>query len=222
MISLFYLKSLFRGISLQRSRFSDRLHPLRFIEIRVKIMSISPLINVNNQHCLIIVAHGHRDNGLLDAIARACKISGCNILESKLTSIGESCTFISAVAGSWNTIAKLEATLPPLAEQLDFSIELKRMLMGKEEASLPYQVQVTAHDRPGIINDLTTFFAQQQVKIEEMECQTYQARNHTSIANIHLMVSIPAKQHLANLRERFIVYCEDRNLDVVMEPYKSL
>lgn len=185
-------------------------------------MSINPLTNVNNQHCLIIVAHGHRDNGLLEAIARACKQSGCNILESKLTSVGEECAFISAVSGSWNTIAKLEAALPALAEQLNFSIQLKRMLMTKAEACLPYQVQVTAHDRPGIINDLTSFFAQQQVKIEEMECQTYQSRNQTCIANIHLMVSIPAKQHLANLRERFMVYCEDRNLDVVMEPYKSL
>lgn len=180
------------------------------------------LTNVNNQHCLTIIAHGDREVGLLDVIARACKQSGCNILESKLTTIGEACTFICAVAGTWNTIAKLEATLPALAEQLDFSVSLKRMLMPKEEATLPYHIQVSAQDRPGIINELTSFFAQQQVRIEEMDCQTYPTRNHTTVANIQLMVSIPAKQHLANFRERFMIYCEDRNLDVVLEPYKSL
>jgi len=34
-------------------------------------------------------------------------------------------------------------------------------------------------------------------------------------------VNIPARVHIATLRENFMLFCDDRNLDAIVEPYKS-
>ena len=53
-----------------------------------------------------------------------------------------------------------------------------------------------------------------------METETYTAKNQTVMSNISLLVNIPVKKHIATLREKFIVYCEDLNLDAMIEPVK--
>jgi glycine cleavage system transcriptional repressor len=81
---------------------------------------------------------------------------------------------------------------------------------------------VIAEDRQGILNELALFFVQQGISLDQMDCETYDAKNHTTMTSISFIINIPVKQHIASIRERFMVYCEDRNLDAVIEPYKSL
>lgn len=180
-------------------------------------------MSVNNQHYLVITALGTHDIGVLEAFTKTSRQSGCNIIESKLTSIGSECSLLLHLSGTWNTVAKLEAALPPLATQYGISIQAKRTLPQKSSAAaLPYHVQIIAQDKPGILNDLAVFFLQQGIQVDSMECETYTAKNHTVMTSIMFVVNIPAKQHIASIRERFMVYCEDRNLDAVIEPYKSV
>ncbi|MBN9287794.1 MAG: hypothetical protein BGO43_10205 [Gammaproteobacteria bacterium 39-13] len=180
-------------------------------------------MNVNNQHYLVITALGKHDIGVLEAFTKTSKQSGCNIIESKLTSVGEEYSLLLHLSGTWNTVAKLEAALPPLAEQYGISIQTKRTLPRTSiPAALPYHVQIIAQDRPGILNDLAVFFMQQDIYVDTMECETYAAKNHTVMTSITFIVNIPAKQHIASIRERFMVYCEDRNLDAVIEPFKNM
>lgn len=176
---------------------------------------------MNNLHYLAVTALGSQSEEVLEAFTKLSKQAGCNILESKLTSIGEECALIFHLAGSWNTIAKLEAALPTLAQQYHFTIHSKRTLPRQNKApALPYQVQVTAQDRPGILNELALFFTQHSIVVERMECETYCAKNQTRMTQILFEIGIPAKQHIATIRERFIVYCDDKNLDAAIEPSK--
>ncbi len=179
-------------------------------------------MSVNNQHFLVVTALGSDHIGILEAFTKTSKMSGCNILESKLATFGAECSLSLHIEGTWNTVAKLEAALPPLAEQYGFTIQSKRTLPRKTAPALPYQVQVIAQDRPGILNELALFFVQQGVSVDQMDCETYEAKNQTTMTSISFVVNIPAKQHIASIRERFMVYCEDRNLDSVLEPYKSI
>lgn len=179
-------------------------------------------MHMNNQHYLAITALGSDHIGILEAFTKVSKQSGCNILESKLTTMGGECALLFHLAGTWNTIAKLEAALPQLAQQYDFAIQIKRTSPRRHITALPYQVQVVGQDKPGILNELAFFFAEQRISIEQMECETYAAKNLTYMTSITLTINIPVKQHVATLRERFISYCEDRNLDAVIEPFKSL
>ncbi len=178
-------------------------------------------MSVHNQHYLVVTALGSDQIGVLEAFTKTSKQCGCNILESKLATMGEECSILLHLSGSWNTVAKLEAALPSLGEQYGFHIQSKRTLPRKKNHALPYQVQVVAQDRAGIINELATFFTQQGIYIDQMDCETYNAKNQTTMTNISFIVNIPAKGHIASIRERFMVYCEDRNLDAVLEPFKN-
>lgn len=177
---------------------------------------------VNSQHYLVVTALGSDESGTLEAITKTSKQCGCNILESKLTLMGEECAMLFHFSGAWNTIAKLEATLPALCQQLGVSLQMKRTMPRKESPSVPYNVQVTAHDRAGILNELAFFFLQNRINVDKLECETYTARNNSQLTSIDLTIHIPAKRSLSELRERFMVYCDERNLDAVIEPQRLL
>ena len=179
------------------------------------------IMSVNNQHFLAVTLLGNDQLGLLEAFTKLGKQCSCNILESKLSSIGEECALIFHYMGSWDAIAKLEIMLPPLCQQLGLTLQMKRTSHRSQEAqTLPYQIQVNAHDRVGILNELAYFFLQNRIRIDKMECETYTSRNSSKLTNITLLVNIPVKRSLPDLRERFMTYCDERNLDAMIEPFR--
>lgn len=186
----------------------------------ININSVNPS-NPQNLHYLAITALGKDHLGILEAFTKVSKQCGCNIIESKMSKFGEECALLIYLTGSWNTVAKLEAALPPIAQQYSFLLQTKRTLPHIPCNALPYHVQVIAQDRAGILNELAQFFTQAGISVEQMNCETYRVRNHTMMVSITFLINIPVKQHLATIRERFMVYCEDRNLDAVIEPDKN-
>jgi glycine cleavage system transcriptional repressor len=38
---------------------------------------------------------------------------------------------------------------------------------------------------------------------------------------LSMTVNIPVRVHIATLRENFMIFCDDRNLDAIIEPYKA-
>ena len=173
----------------------------------------------SNQHFLVVTALGSDQGGILEAFTKVSKQSGCNIIESKLATLGEECTLLCHLAGTWNTIAKLEANLPLLAQQFKLSIQSKRTSPKGAFTALPYQIQIIGQDRPGILNEVSAYFSKEGILIEKMECETYLAKNQTPMTQITFLVNIPAKRLIASLRDEFLQYCEYRNLDVLMEPW---
>lgn len=177
-------------------------------------------LHPNPLHYLVVTALGSYQMRILEAFTKMMKQCGCNIIESKLNSMGEECALVFYLSGTWNTIAKLEASLPALSQRYKMSLQMKRTLPRTAMNALPYQVQVIAQDRAGIINELAGFFVENKISVDRMECDSYLAKNNTEMTQISFAINIPAKQHLASLRERFMVYCEDLNLDAVIEPLK--
>ena len=38
---------------------------------------------------------------------------------------------------------------------------------------------------------------------------------------VQMTINVPARQHVAQLREEFMDYCDSMNLDAILEPVKS-
>lgn len=173
----------------------------------------------NNQHFLVVTLLGSDQPGLLEAFTKIGKQCTCNILESKLSSVGKECTLTFHYMGSWDAIAKLEIMLPSLAQQLEVSLHMRRTAIKPiDSTALPYHIQVTAHDRVGILNEIAYFFLQNRITIDKMDCETVTTRNKNKLANISLLVNIPNKRSLSELREKFITYCDELDLDAMIEP----
>jgi glycine cleavage system transcriptional repressor len=81
---------------------------------------------------------------------------------------------------------------------------------------------VVALDQPGIVHNLARFFSRRNINIQEMVTTSYAAAHTgTPMFSVHLTVEIPATQQISALREEFMEFCDQLNLDAVIEPVKG-
>ncbi len=177
-------------------------------------------MNVRSKDCLVITASGEDQIGLVEKLSSHITETGCNIEQSRMGVLGGQFALIMRVTGSWSALAKLENQLAPLGEQLGLSIIHKRTRDQEAEVPLiPYQVDAVALDHPGIVHRLAQFFARQGINIEELETDTYRApHTGTPMFSVHMTVGVPARTHIATLRDDFLDYCDELNLDATLEP----
>jgi glycine cleavage system transcriptional repressor len=174
-------------------------------------------------HLLVLSALGTDRPGMLSGLTNCCFQCGCNILNAQMRILEEEFCMTLLLSGSWSVIAKMEAMLPGLEQKLGITTMVRRTAQKEISTNvLSYTVQIIALDRPGILQELSDFFSSQQVNIQELQSDsTPTLRSSAPMLSVSMLIDIPETMHLAGLRERFMIYCEDRNLDAVLEPQKS-
>jgi len=172
------------------------------------------------QNLLVISAIAPNRTGIANEITELVTYCGCNILESKMKTMGNTFSLVLMASGEWNALAKLEHVLPTKAHSMGMTTMLQRTeFKSKQESHLPYRVKFFASDNQGIANKITTFFVEQTVNIEQMSCDTFLSKQTGApIAEIKLTVSVPSSIAIANLREAFNLFCAKQNLDASFEP----
>ncbi|MGH8473201.1 MAG: glycine cleavage system protein R, partial [Gammaproteobacteria bacterium] len=86
---------------------------------------------------------------------------------------------------------------------------------------MPYAVEVVSIDHPGIVHDIAQFFSTRDINIEEMYTGSYSAAHTgTPMFSLHVTISVPTNTSIAALRGEFMDFCDQLNLDAVMEPVK--
>ena len=172
---------------------------------------------------LVINVLGEDRPGLLLDLSRIILDCGCSIQDSYITVFGLECVAMLLVHGNWNTLAKLETQLKRAEEEHGLTITIKRTgPRNISQDALPYSVEVIALEAPGIVNHLAAFFASRSINIEELSTRSYSAPHTGSpMYSVNMAIGIPASLHVALLREEFLDYCDELNLDAVMEPVKG-
>ncbi|MGE0386115.1 MAG: glycine cleavage system protein R [Gammaproteobacteria bacterium] len=171
---------------------------------------------------LVVSVTGGNQPGLVDACAELIRESGCNIVDSRMTVLGSEAAMMFLVSGTWNAIVKLEDTLPRLEKRHKVHVYCKRTTPRAAATNLmPYAVEVVASDRPGIVADIAHFFTTRDISVEEMHSSTYPAAHTgTPMFSLHLTISVPTDTSIAALRGDFLEFCDQLNLDAIMEPVK--
>jgi glycine cleavage system transcriptional repressor len=172
---------------------------------------------------LVISALGKDRPGIVNRLSTMVAEHGCNIEDSRMTVLGGEFAAMLLVEGKWNTLAKVENALPELEKDLGLTVIAKRTSEREHtRALIPYAVDVIAMDHPGIVSSLSGFFAEREINIEDMLTSSYAApHTGTQMFSVHITIGIPASMHIATLRDEFMDYCDDLNLDAVLEPIKS-
>lgn len=169
---------------------------------------------------LVISAVGPQQQHSISELSLLAARSDCNIENSRICKLGAEVAVIMLVSGNWNTIAKMEAGLSLLQEQLGLAILTKRTKMPTpSEDQLPYLVQIIALDHPGIVYEVASFFSRQSIQIEDLTTSSYAASlTGTPMFSLMMRIGIPADMSIADLREQFALMCDDLNLDGMLEP----
>lgn len=171
---------------------------------------------------LVLTALGEDRSGIINELSAAILDCGCNIQESRMSTLGGEFAVLVLITGHWNTLAKLESLLPSLEQRLGLTIQSKRTEARQpKQNNVPYAIDVVSLDHPGIVHNLANFFSSRDINIEELVTSSYSAAHTGStMFSVHMEMGIPNTIKIAELREMFMDYCDDLNLDAVMEPMK--
>lgn len=171
---------------------------------------------------LIISTLGPNRPGLLESLARHISQSGCSVTHSRGSLIDGQLLFMARLTGSWDTLARVEASAERLERELGVDIQLRRTESSDETGNrLPYTVDIVASDRTGTLTEVIAFFQQHDTDVAEVVTQSYVSdHTQTPMATIQMTVHVPEQQPLTLVRDNFMELCDRLNLDGLMEPIK--
>ena len=198
----------------------SKLYPAPLINNRFPHMNEQTPAKINQ---LVLSALGKDRPGMIDEISSSVLNSGCTIIDSRMTVLGGDFALLLQVGGNWNSLAKLENQLPGLEDRLELTMISRRASEQESRGDLlPYGVDVVALDQPGIVHNLARFFSRRKINIQEMATSGYAAAHSgTQMFSVHMIVHVPASTHISTLREEFMEFCDELNLDALIEPVKN-
>lgn len=169
---------------------------------------------------LVISALGQDRPGIVNQLSRVILDNGCNVEDSRMTVLGGEFALILMVSGGWDAIAKLEAQVPSLQDDLGLTVIARRTEERTSATGLvPYEIDVVAMDHPGIVNEVAEFFSNRKINIEEMNTGSYAAAHTgTPMFSLKIIIAAPADIPIGQLRDDFAEFCDDLNLDAALEP----
>ena len=175
-----------------------------------------------NENYLLISAYTTHPRSPLLPVSRRVADSGCNVLDTRLCTVGRDVSVTTLAVGSWDAIAKLENMLAKMDRDEGMRIVWYRTAQKPMQSDLlPYIVEVIAADKPGILYQLADFFDRQGITIENLQSTRYRAmQTGAEMFSAHITIGIPASSHIAALRDEFLAFCDELNLDAIMDPVK--
>lgn len=172
---------------------------------------------------LLISAIGDDRTAVVYEFTRVIAECGGNVVESRLSALGADLAMLLLVSGNWHTLIKLESELKKVAEQQKIDISIRKTNVREPRKDmLPYNVDVICLDHSGIVSNLIGFFATRKIEVGEMYTRSYEAaQTGASMFAVQMTVSVPSSVQIASLREEFMDFCDQMNLDAIIEPVKG-
>jgi glycine cleavage system transcriptional repressor len=172
---------------------------------------------------IAISAIGNDRIGLVHDLSKTIADCGGNISESRMTALGSDFAMLLLVSGNWHSIARIETELNKLAESSGVVIQVRRTVeRAAREDMIPYSVDCVCLDQAGIVSAVSGFFAARGIDIGELSTRGYAAA-HTGaqMFSVYMIINVPARIHVGALREEFMDFCDQMNLDAILEPVKN-
>ena len=171
---------------------------------------------------LVLTALGNNKPEDLEHFTRAVKECGCSIAESRMTVMGSEFCIMMLLSGTWDAIAKVEDLLPKAGNRLSMTIQSRRTTPIQVNGKfMPYAIDVVSIDHIGIVRDIVNFIHENKIGIQDIHTNTYRANNTgTLMFSLHMTINIPADTSISSIRGDFMDFCDQLNLDAIMEPVK--
>ena len=173
-------------------------------------------------HQLLIQAVAPAADSPLLVLSRRIADAGCNLVESRVATVGADVSVLLLAKGGWDAIANLETALARVGRSENVHLlSYRTQARDRQSHLLPYMIEVVAADKPGVLVELIDFFNRRSISIEQMSSMRYQAmQTGADMFQAQLTIGIPADTRIAELRDEFMEMCDGLNLDAIMDPVK--
>lgn len=177
-----------------------------------------------NLESLVVLLQAPNTKILVDDFIYLVAKNDCYFEESRFMALGKSIGCMARISGNWSALVKMEDALHVLKEQAHVWLEFKRSPGLKLNGDhLPYLVQIAGLNKPNLINEITHFFVEQDIQLLDLQSDSFKSSfSDTKLINLVLRLHVPAEINIADLRERFILLCEEVNVDGILEPEKNI
>ena len=168
---------------------------------------------------LVISALGNDKPGIVNELSKTILDQGGNISDSRMTVLGGEFAMMLLVTGNQECIDNIISKLEETGENLNLTLIAKEtQAQDSSQKRLPYLVNVVSMDNPGIVHNISDFLSSRNLNIEEIETKTYPAAHTgTTMFSLEMAISVPANSSVRTLRDEFITFCDDLNLDASLE-----
>ena len=173
-----------------------------------------------NENYVLVTATATQSSASLLPLTKRVSDCGCNVLEARLSTLGQDVVIALLAVGSWDAIAKLESSAARLEREDGLKVSVSRTGPRAQQSDvLPYVVEVVSADKPGVLFQLAEFFSTRAISVEQLSSSRYKAmQTGAEMFTAQITVGIPAKTHIASLRDDFLEFCDSMNLDAIMDP----
>lgn len=146
----------------------------------------------------------------------------CTILEASCARLGKSCAAYLLIEGNWNHIARFENNLALLQEKLEFQAQTLRLdKQEKHQDGMPYALEVITLEQDETLQTIITFLTENKIIIQDFTASRYHTHyNQSLVFSAKLIIIIPKEAALLAIREQFMDFCDQLNIDAMLEPIK--
>ena len=174
------------------------------------------------ENYLVVNILAENTNENIRKFSKLAKSSLCNVFDCHFKVVGQYLSAIFLFSGSWNAIAKMEDMLTKLENEYNIIIQKKRTEIEKLQADyMPYVIDIVGPGHANIMYDITDFIINSNLLIKKISTSTYEAsQTGKEMFALHMIVHIPSNSSIATIRGEFTEFCDQFNLDTIMEPLK--
>ena len=168
---------------------------------------------------LVISALGSDRPGLVDKLSNIIYSHALNIEDSRMTVLGGEFAILLLVAGESPSLEALQSQQGEIEQALNMSLLIKPTTASNTTDNVvPYTVEVTALDNPGIVHNITSFFSKRDINIINLQTEHYFAPHTGSpMFALHMTIGLSAEFDIAELRDAFLDACDELNLDAELK-----
>ena len=196
---------------------------IKFYSFNAKLLKNNFIENIMQLAITVLGNHQINFIGEILPVVRDCN---CNILEIRSSHLGQSAAAYLLIQGNWNQIAKFENTLDNIQKRLAIKIhtlrpDQKDKDKDKGKDCIPYSLETISLDKDSVVESITTFLFDRDITIEEITGSSYQAPYiQSAVFSTKFVILIPPQLPLLSLREEFLDFCDELNIDAILEPIK--
>ena len=164
---------------------------------------------------LVISALGEDRPGIVDELSNIIYTHALNVEDSRMSVLGGEFAILLLVSGEQSAIDAIQSQLGEIEQSLKMRLLLKPTIeTNAAKNTIPYSVEVSALDNPGIVRNIASFFSNRNINIVNAETERYAAPHTGSpMFALHMTVGIPVDINIAQLRDAFMDLCDELNLD---------
>jgi glycine cleavage system transcriptional repressor len=153
--------------------------------------------------------------GIVDELSNIIYDHALNIEDSRMTVLGGEFAILLLVGGEQSSLDALQSQLNNIEQALQMRLLIKPTTEPATVSNvIPYYVDVTALDNPGIVHNITRFFSKQNINIVNLHTKRYPAPHTGSpMFALQMTIDIPAETAIEQLNDAFMQVCDDLNVD---------